>query len=83
MGALKPFKPYSALLATSHCALHRKDSHCALARRFCVSRKSGTGGGGLGHPQVAVHMVAARLGYERAMVGTGWANSHPGCMNRL
>ena len=23
-----------------------------------------------------MHMVAARLGYNRAMVGTGWANSH-------
>ena len=30
-----------------------------------------------------MHMVAARLGCERVMVGTGWANSHPGCMHRL
>ena len=51
--------------------------------RFCISRKGGTGGGGWGHPQGAVHIVAARLGYKTATVGTGWANSLPGCMNRL
>ena len=28
-------------------------------------------------------MVAARLGCKSAMVGTGWASSHPGCMDRL
>ena len=28
-------------------------------------------------------MVAARLGCQSAMVGTGWANSCPGCMDRL
>ena len=28
-------------------------------------------------------MVAARLGCQNAMVGTGWANSCPGCMDRL
>ena len=49
---------------------------------FCISRKSGTGKGGQGYPQGAVHMVAARLGCERAMVGT-WARSHPDCMDRL
>ena len=42
-----------------------------------------TGGGGLGHPHGAVHMVAARLGCKWAVVGTGWANSHPVCMNGL
>ena len=30
-----------------------------------------------------MHMVAARLGFERAMVGTGWAASHPDRMDRL
>ena len=30
-----------------------------------------------------MHMVAARIGCKRAMVGTGWGNSHPGYMNRL
>ena len=67
----------------SYCALRRKDSLCALARRFCVSRKGGTGGGGWGHPQDAVHMAAARLGCKRTVVGTGWANSWAGCMSKL
>ena len=43
----------------------------------------GRGEGGLGHPQGAMHMVAARLGCKWAVVGTGWANSHPVCMNGL
>ena len=30
-----------------------------------------------------MHMAAARLGCKRTMVGTGWANSRPGCMSRL
>ena len=30
-----------------------------------------------------MHMVAARLVCQSAMVGTGWANSCPGCMDRL
>ena len=30
-----------------------------------------------------MHMAAARLGCKRTMVGTGWANSRPGCMNTL
>ena len=30
-----------------------------------------------------MHMVAARLGCESAIVGTRWANSCPGCMDRL
>ena len=30
-----------------------------------------------------MHMVAARLSCQSAMVGTGWANSWPGCMGRL
>ena len=48
-----------------------------------MSRKGGTGGGGWGHPQGAVHMAAARFGGKKAMVGTGWANSCPGYMNKL
>ena len=31
----------------------------------------------------AYHLVAARLGRERAMVGMGWASSCSGCMDRL
>ena len=68
---------YSALLTMSYCTLHTKDYLCVLTCRFCSSRKVGTGGGGWGHQQGAVHMAAARLGCKRAMVGTGWANSHP------
>ena len=30
-----------------------------------------------------MRMVAARLGCQSTMVGTGWANSCPGCMDRL
>ena len=30
-----------------------------------------------------MHMVAARLGFEKAMVGTRWATPHPDCMDRL
>ena len=29
-----------------------------------------------------MHVVAARLGCKSAMVGTVWANSCPGCMDR-
>lgn len=39
--------------------------------------------GGWGHMQSAVHMAAAKLGCKRAMIGTVWAHSHPGCVNRL
>ena len=39
-------------------------------------------GGGWGHPQGDMHMVAARLGCERAMVGTGLGTSHPDCTDR-
>ena len=37
----------------------------------------------MGSPQGDMHMVAARLGFERGMVGTGWATSYPDCMDRL
>ena len=30
-----------------------------------------------------MHMVAARLGFEKAMVGTGRATPRPDCMDRL
>ena len=52
-------------------------SHCALAQGFCITRKGGTEGGGWGHPHGDMHMVAARLGLEKAMVGTGRANPTP------
>ena len=46
-------------------------------------RKGGTGGGGWDHLQGDIHMVAAKLGCQSAMVSTGWANSCPACMDRL
>ena len=75
--------PYSALLVISHCTLHRKDSLCALAHWLCISRKGGTGGGGWSHQQDAEHTVPARLGFEKAMVGTGRATPCPDYMDRL
>ena len=47
------------------------------------SRKGGTAERGWGHPQGSVHMTAVRLSCKSNMVGTGWANSRPGCMSRL
>ena len=37
----------------------------------------------MGHLQGVVHMVAARFGCERAMIGTRLGTSHPDCMDRL
>ena len=79
--------------ALSGCLPIESADHCMLVNegawlrsRVCL-RKGGTGGGGWGHPQGdvqgAVHMAAARLGCKRTVVGTGWANSWPGCMSRL
>ena len=68
--------PYSALLVTSFCVLH-------LLLWFCVSKRSGTGGGGWCHTVGALHMAAVRLGFKGALGGTRWVNSHIGCMNRI
>ena len=57
----------SALLVTSHCTLHRKIVSVHLRVGHCVSRKGGTGGGGWGHPQGDMHLVAVRLGFEKAI----------------
>ena len=57
--------------------------HTALVRGFWISRKGGTGGGGWGCLQRYMHMVAARLGCERAMVGIRRATPRPDCMDRL
>ena len=54
-----------------------------LVCEFCISREGGKGGGGWGNPQGAMQMAAARLGGKRAMVGTEWANSHPGYIKSL
>ena len=57
-----------------HTALHM------LARRFCVNRKRAMGGGGWGHLQGDMHMVAARLGCQKVIAVTWWAASCLGCM---
>ena len=36
-----------------------------------------------GLENTTVHMVAARLGFEKTMVGTRWATPRPDCMDRL
>ena len=79
-----PIKPYSALLATLHCVLHTKDCLHELAGGS-ASAERWDRGGGWGHPQGGVHMVAA-IGLavcERTMVGTGWATSHPSVWTSL
>ena len=53
------------------------------ARWFCVSRKGETGGGGWGHPQGDLHMLAVVAVCRNALVGTGWSNSCLVCTNRL
>ena len=61
---------YSALSVTSHCTLHRK----IVSVRLHVGSLSAdrvVRGGGWGHPQGDMHIVAARLGFERTMDGTG------------
>ena len=58
-----------------YCAVCRKDSLCVLVRWFCVSRKGGTGGGGWGHPQGDLHMLAVVAVCRNALVCAGWSNS--------
>jgi len=67
---LKPFKHYSAHLVTS---LHTA----------CISGKDGQEVVGGVARKGDIHMVAARLGCERAMAGTRWATSRSDCMDRL
>ena len=68
---------------TSHCVLCRKDKSPLACTWVLCQQKVKTGGNGWGHPQGDLDMVAARLGFERAMAVTGWATSHPDCMGRL
>ena len=62
----------------SHNKVHFWLHHTA----HCVSRNGGKGGVEWDHPQADMHIMAARLGCQSTMVGTRWANSCPGCMNR-
>ena len=57
-------------------------SSTSLVPRPCPIFGAGTGDEA-SHPQGDMHMMAARLGCESAMARTGWANSCPGCMDRL
>ena len=77
---INPFNPtvHFWLHHTAHCT--EKIVSARYTRRFCVSWDRGRW---VGHPQGDMHMVAARLSCQSAMVGTGWANSCPGCMSRL
>ena len=74
------FNPYTLYCTFGYITLHTKDGLHSLARGFCVSRKGGIGRGGWG---LNMHMVVARLGCERTMVGTRWVTSHPDCIDRL
>jgi len=47
----------------------------SLGLRFCMSRKGGTGGGGLVHPKGANSMAASGLIFRSNLVGTGKAIS--------
>jgi len=66
----KSTKPYSALLVTSHCV------------EKIAAERVGQGEVGVSPTRCCAHGTA-RLGYERVMVGTGWATSHPDCMDML
>ena len=77
---INPLNPIVALLVTSHLR-----AGSASAERVGQGEVGGTRGGGWGHLQDAVHMVAARLGFEKAMVGncTGRATPCPDCIDKL
>ena len=65
---------------TAHCAekiVSVRCMGCASAERVGQGEVGGV------IQRVMLHMVAARLCFERAMVGTGWATPCPDCMARL
>ena len=62
---------------TAHCT--EKIISARLRTGSASAERVGQGEVGEG----AVHMVAARLGFEKAMVGTGRATPRPDCMDRL
>ena len=55
----------------------------SLGDRFCVSRKGGTGGGGLDAPKGCKHMAMSGLRGRKVLVGTGRAISIPFGINRV
>ena len=53
------------------CAVRRKDSLCAFARWFCVSRKGGTGEDGWGHRRVTCTWWLLWLSVEMPLLALG------------
>ena len=62
-------------MVTSHCT--EKILSVRLRMGSGLAERVGQEGGGWDHPQGDLHMVTARLGCERLMVG------RPDCMDRL
>ena len=60
-----------------------KHAGSASAERVRQGEVGETGGGGWGHPQGAVHMVAAGLALKRPWLGTQRATPCPDHMDRL
>ena len=57
---------------------------CTLKRRFWVKERMGQQKVvGVTHRVLCTCMAAVRLGCKSNMVGTGRANSRPGCVSRL
>ena len=65
-------KTYCTLLMTSYCALRRKDSLCALARRFSVSIKGGIGEVGGVTCRVLCTWQLLGLAVKAAWLPLGW-----------
>lgn len=72
---------YIYTIPTSHANFPTMSCFCWVDRRIvsCVSRKSGTGEGGLGHLLGDMHMLAVVAGCRNGLVGAGWANPCVGC----
>ena len=64
-------KHYNVLLVTSYCTLCRKYGVCALRMQVLRQEKGWERARWMGHLQGNMHTVAAKLGCQSAMVGTG------------
>ena len=74
----------SPLINTSNTVVHFSLHHTVHLHTGSMSaERVRQGEVGRDHPQGDMHMVVARIGCKSAMVGTRWANSCPGCMDRL
>ena len=60
---------------TAHCTEKIVSAHLHAGSVSAERVGQGEVGGVTGRVQGAVHMVAARLGFQKAVVGTGWATS--------